>query len=381
MFERARLRLTAWYVSLLALLLIVFDVGVLSIMNQGLQANLADDLQRKASQASAAIVDIGSSTYFDRDQLASDPGWADVSLFATTTSGTVSANLVAGSVLPNRSAMDQAMAGRHHPSRSDLSCRGLHAVNDGVGTRVADDMETGLYAGQRAGSDVVTNLLDGEVSIAAVGLVEAVEVVVAVDVRHAQGRGPRADRAVDVEVPGQAAHAMALDQRASLCLVRHELGPVADDLRAVASLPGREDIDKVCFRAELGPAVLVHQADAGSGRSLQGGVDVGTTVRRTDAFAKRLPCGVVGLARHQAAVVPAGQVAHSGGGRQGRRDDRRVAVDARRVDHPAVGRTIELRSGVRPMLGPVILVPAGGVDRTSLAPSGSVLDPGQSLFG
>jgi signal transduction histidine kinase len=112
MFERARLRLTAWYVSLLALLMIVFDVGVLSIMNQGLQANLADDLQRKASQASAAIVDIGSSTYFDRDQLASDPGWADVSLFATTTSGTVSANLVAGSVLPNRSAMDQAMAGR-----------------------------------------------------------------------------------------------------------------------------------------------------------------------------------------------------------------------------------------------------------------------------
>ena len=112
MFERARLRLTAWYVSLLALLLIVFDVGVLSIMNQGLQANLADDLQRKASQASAAIVDVGGSTYFDRNQLADDPGWADVSLFATTTSGTVSANLVAGSVLPNRSAMDQAMAGR-----------------------------------------------------------------------------------------------------------------------------------------------------------------------------------------------------------------------------------------------------------------------------
>ncbi len=112
MFERARLRLTAWYVSLLALLLIVFDVGVLSIMNQGLQTNLADDLQRKASQASSAIVDIGGSTYFDRNQLATDPSWADVSLFATTSSGTVSANLVAGSVLPNRGAMDQAMTGR-----------------------------------------------------------------------------------------------------------------------------------------------------------------------------------------------------------------------------------------------------------------------------
>ncbi len=111
MFERARLRLTAWYVSMLALLLIVFDVGVLSIMNQGLQANLADDLQRKAAQASAAIVDLGGSTYFDRNQLASDPGWADVSLFATTTSGTVTANLVSGSVLPDRPAMDAAMAG------------------------------------------------------------------------------------------------------------------------------------------------------------------------------------------------------------------------------------------------------------------------------
>jgi signal transduction histidine kinase len=112
MLERARLRLTAWYVSLLAMLLIVFDVGVLSIMNQGLQTDLADDLHRKASQASAAIVEIGGSTYFDRNQLASDPGWADVSLFASTTSGTVSANLVAGSVLPDRTALDQAMAGR-----------------------------------------------------------------------------------------------------------------------------------------------------------------------------------------------------------------------------------------------------------------------------
>jgi signal transduction histidine kinase len=112
MLERARLRLTAWYVSLLAVLLIVFDVGVLSIMNQGLQTDLADDLHRKASQASAAIVEIGGSTYFDKNQLASDPGWADVSLFASTTSGTVSANLVSGSVLPDRTALDQAMSGR-----------------------------------------------------------------------------------------------------------------------------------------------------------------------------------------------------------------------------------------------------------------------------
>ena len=106
------MRLTAWYVLMLALLLVVFDVGVLSIMNQGLQANLADDLHRKAAQASAAIVDAGGSSYFDRSQLAGDPGWSDVSLFATTTSGTVTVNLVSGSVLPDRGAMDEAMSGR-----------------------------------------------------------------------------------------------------------------------------------------------------------------------------------------------------------------------------------------------------------------------------
>src|SRR5258708_21483864 len=89
----------------------VFAAGGLAIMTQGLQETLADALQRKADQAWAAIVDLGGSTYFDRNQLASAPGWADVSLFATTTSGTVTANLVSGSVLPDRPAMDAAMAG------------------------------------------------------------------------------------------------------------------------------------------------------------------------------------------------------------------------------------------------------------------------------
>src|ERR1700737_772732 len=96
MFERARLRLTAWYVSLLAVILILFDVGVLSIMDRTLQADLADDLQHKAAQASAAIVEVGGSTYFDKNQLANDPGWADVSLFASPSTGRViqSANRV-----------------------------------------------------------------------------------------------------------------------------------------------------------------------------------------------------------------------------------------------------------------------------------------------
>ena len=113
MFERARLRLTAWYVSLLAVILILFDVGVLSIMDRTLQADLADDLQHKAAQASAAIVEVGGSTYFDKNQLANDPGWADVSLFASTSTGSViqSANPVSSSVLPNRTGMNMAMSG------------------------------------------------------------------------------------------------------------------------------------------------------------------------------------------------------------------------------------------------------------------------------
>jgi signal transduction histidine kinase len=113
MFERARLRLTAWYVFLLAVILVLFDIGVLSVMDRSLQANLADDLEHKAAQASAAIIDIGGSTYFDKNQLANDPGWADVSLFASTSSGSViqSANPVSASVLPNRSGMNLAMSG------------------------------------------------------------------------------------------------------------------------------------------------------------------------------------------------------------------------------------------------------------------------------
>src|ERR1700694_1856249 len=81
MFERARLRLTALYVSPLAVILILFEVG--------------------------------GSTYFDKNQLANDPCWADVSLFASTSTGSViqSANPVSSSVLPNRTGMNMAMSG------------------------------------------------------------------------------------------------------------------------------------------------------------------------------------------------------------------------------------------------------------------------------
>jgi signal transduction histidine kinase len=113
MFERARLRLTAWYVSMLAVILILIDVGVLSIMQSSLQANMADDLERKASQASAAVTNPGSLV--SQSGISGDPSWADVCLFAATSSGTVVASSTAcRNVLPNRSTMNQALSG--HPA-------------------------------------------------------------------------------------------------------------------------------------------------------------------------------------------------------------------------------------------------------------------------
>ena len=112
MFERARLRLTAWYVSMLAVILILFDVGVFLIMQGSLQASVVDDLERKASQASAAITNISGAPYLNQDAIAGDPSWADVCLFAATSSGTlVPSSTVCRSVLPNRSTMNQAMSG------------------------------------------------------------------------------------------------------------------------------------------------------------------------------------------------------------------------------------------------------------------------------
>ena len=115
MFERARLRLTAWYVSMLAVILILFDVGVLSIMQGSLQTSMVDDLERKASQASAAISSVSGTPYLNQNALAGDPSWADVCLFAATSSGTlVPSSTVCRSVLPNRNTMNQAMSG--HPA-------------------------------------------------------------------------------------------------------------------------------------------------------------------------------------------------------------------------------------------------------------------------
>jgi signal transduction histidine kinase len=115
MFERARMGLTAWYVSMLAVILILFDVGVLSIMQGSLQAGMADDLEHKASQASAAISNVSGTPYLNQNVLAADPSWADVCLFAATSSGTVvPSSAVCRSVLPNRTAMNQAMLG--HPA-------------------------------------------------------------------------------------------------------------------------------------------------------------------------------------------------------------------------------------------------------------------------
>ena len=89
---------------------------------------------------------------------------------------------------------------------------------------------------------------------------------------------------------------MELDQIEGLCLVRHELGPVADDLWPVTASAGGEDIGEVFCGRQVRSGILVHKADAGCGRSRQGDVDVGAPVGRADAVAEGVPGRVVGLA-------------------------------------------------------------------------------------
>ena len=113
MFLRARLRLTAWYVAVLAVILVLFNIGLALIMGQVLLLTVADDLQTRAAQASAAVLDSGGSPYFERTALTNDPSWSDVELYASTPSGalTQASNPIAGSVLPQRAGILSAMQG------------------------------------------------------------------------------------------------------------------------------------------------------------------------------------------------------------------------------------------------------------------------------
>ena len=113
LFERARLRLAAWYVGFLGIILMVLDVGVFLIMGTALESRLDEDLQHKATQASAAIVYVGGASSFDRNEISTDPSWSDVSLYATTASGSVLATSApfAQSVLPDRRALGNGLSG------------------------------------------------------------------------------------------------------------------------------------------------------------------------------------------------------------------------------------------------------------------------------
>jgi len=113
LFERARLRLAAWYVGFLGLILIVLDVGVFLVMGTALETRMDEDLQHKANQASAAIVYVGGASSFDRNQISADPSWSGISLYATTASGSVLASAApfAQSVLPDRRALGDGLSG------------------------------------------------------------------------------------------------------------------------------------------------------------------------------------------------------------------------------------------------------------------------------
>ncbi|MFN2464828.1 MAG: sensor histidine kinase [Candidatus Dormibacteria bacterium] len=114
LFDRARLRLAAWYVVFLAIILVILDIGVVSIIGTALESKLDQDLQHKAQQASSAIGFVGGASGFDRAEMASDPSWSDVSLYAATASGAVLVNATpfAPSVLPESRSLSDALAGR-----------------------------------------------------------------------------------------------------------------------------------------------------------------------------------------------------------------------------------------------------------------------------
>jgi signal transduction histidine kinase len=114
LFDRARLRLAAWYVIFLGVILLVLNVGVLSIMGSALESSVDQDLLQKAQQAASAITSSGGISAFDRADLASDPTWSDVALYATSATGSVlaSAAPIAPSVLPDTRALEAGLAGR-----------------------------------------------------------------------------------------------------------------------------------------------------------------------------------------------------------------------------------------------------------------------------
>jgi two-component system sensor histidine kinase CiaH len=114
LFERARLRLAGWYVAFLGVILLVLDVGVFLVMGSALESRLDEDLQHKAGQASSAISYVGGASRFDRSDIASDPSWSEVSLYAATASGSLLATSApfAKAVLPDQRALSGGLSGR-----------------------------------------------------------------------------------------------------------------------------------------------------------------------------------------------------------------------------------------------------------------------------
>src|SRR5664280_3230062 len=207
-----------------------------------------------------------------------------------------------------------------------------------------------------------------------VGATAALSAVLTVGVWLSQECGSRADRTVDVEVTGESSGAHPAGQRRCRRLVADELCPVTDDLGAVADMSGGEHVGEIGFRAERRPAVLVHQSDSGRGGRGQGGVDVGAAVGWTDPGVERIAGRVVCLTDDQSAVVPARVIASAGYRRQRRGDHSRVTVHPWAVDHPAVRRPVELLTGRRAVLGPPLLIPVRGIDRTAGPLACSLLD-------
>ena len=179
--------------------------------------------------------------------------------------------------------------------------------------------------------------------------------------------------------PAEPGGTVQRDEGPGLLRFGHRLGPVADGPGQVGSASEVEDVGEVSRGGEQGPAALVDDRDPGRGGAAEGVLDVLATLVGAAGGVEGRAGRVLGVPGHEPVALPAGEPVRAGHHGQRAGDHGRVAVDPGRVDDAAVARPVELRRRHRAALGPVLLLPAHGVDGAATAAARGVLDGPQGL--
>ncbi len=276
-----------------------------------------------------------------------------------------------------------AVAGGGEHRRAEPGRGPLEARRDVLQRRVADRVEAGLHAEPGAQRDVLGDGAGVEDGVAAGGVRGAARVGVG---REQRGRA-RADRAVGVEVAGQAGDAEPLEG-----VDGAELAPV-DDGAQPGLVGGAADQVHLVLGAHVRGGVLVEPHDPDRGHPAHRGAGGLETLVGADQGAEHDGDGVVGVALDASVGRPAVEVgqARHGVGQRGA-DHRRVALDAPQAHPPAGGGALQLGAGGGTVLGPGRLVPAGaeqdaagalarGVGGHPVQAGGQARDAGQVELG